>query len=921
MPQIEQIQVVHWGPLRPDPVDLATDGINVATGPNGSGKTTFLDAVKLILGVDDLGRRPAEYIFDGGGDPGLRAGRALVKATFANPERIGSAGRLFSDVGRGCELASHVTAICEVTRDGRRYIILPGHVAWGRERSLEQDLARLNDIPAKEWMRPKRYGEVMARAGVSRALLGVISLKQGETDRAIEGTPEMLLRRVLELTGKQSTLEEFRAAKAKLIDAKREHADAEHAFRAEQTELARLELQAQRYEEYVAKRERLARIESVDLPAASHASLKAERDRLASERDGYASRVAKDTSERATLEREIPDLQARLKEARAAAERLQGEARAARAELAEAAGDARETANRLRDARAAIEQGRRLADPLDEAAAAGADGAAASAERERDDSHREQDRMRHELAELRAGRPPRPLGLDPFRELLSGAGITSQLIADHVEAPAGVAAEAALGDGVWTLVVPAERLEDALRLAFEHGYRLPIAAEGDGKPDGALAGASGLPAADAYLEEVTLPLGVPGVDDRGMVRGRIWGAYRAPVTPVLGAAARERAIRLLEERLAELDREIPRLDAEARQARDRAALVRRAVEALQTLDALEAATGTASERFRRAEAESERIDRDLGDVGPMAGKLEEELRQKAARLESLERDLAQFEPRLQTYIRDVERFDEQLAATPLTQEQEAAVSAVESVDRLESERDILAAELSDEVRFPEEVRSKVILAYLEGQQRSVGDVRGYLEGRQEDLDNVTAEVDRAKQRYDSHLREVIDQLGRRFREVCEQAGMEGLIERIPSEVEGEFGIDVKVAHAPGEPKRSYRSQAHSGGQRAKISILLLLGAMGLEGSADLLIMDEHVAHLDSRNIEFVAQLMSALKDRVQFILATPTNAEALRQGWCDHQIAFYAREPGEPYAPPVKLLTRMPEGRRYAAMGQVSLAD
>ncbi len=187
---------------------------------------------------------------------------------------------------------------------------------------------------------------------------------------------------------------------------------------------------------------------------------------------------------------------------------------------------------------------------------------------------------------------------------------------------------------------------------------------------------------------------------------------------------------------------------------------------------------------------------------------------------------------------------------------------------------------------------------------------------------MAAEVQRARERYDQHIRQVVGLLAKRFREVCDQAGMDGDIELRPGETEGEFGIDVKVAHVQGEPKRSYRSSAHSSGQRAKISLLILLAAMGLEGSADLLIMDEHAAHLDSRNIDAVAEVMNALKHRVQFILATPTNAEAGRLQWCDHQFAFYPRSAGEPFAPPVRIFTRRPvDGERYAEMGQLALAD
>jgi alpha-D-ribose 1-methylphosphonate 5-triphosphate synthase subunit PhnL len=100
--------------------------------------------------------------------------------------------------------------------------------------------------------------------------------------------------------------------------------------------------------------------------------------------------------------------------------------------------------------------------------------------------------------------------------------------------------------------------------------------------------------------------------------------------------------------------------------------------------------------------------------------------------------------------------------------------------------------------------------------------------------------------------------------------------------------------------------------------------MGVEGATDLLIMDEHSAHLDSRNIDHVAELMNQLKDQVQFILAMPSHAEALRLSWCDHQLAFYLRSSDDLYAPPIRLLTRMPDdgdAKYLQHMGQLPLAD
>src|SRR5689334_14816030 len=154
MPQIKQLQMVYWGPFRPDPIELATDGINVFTGMNGVGKTCLLDAIKLMLGVDDLKAKPADYIYSSD-ERDERVDKAYLKIVFDNPLRSRQQGRLFADAGWGCENADNVTAVCEVTHSGRRYAICPGYVGWGNERPLAEDLRQLADLPRSRWLGPR----------------------------------------------------------------------------------------------------------------------------------------------------------------------------------------------------------------------------------------------------------------------------------------------------------------------------------------------------------------------------------------------------------------------------------------------------------------------------------------------------------------------------------------------------------------------------------------------------------------------------------------------------------------------------------------------------------------------------------------------------------------------------------------------
>lgn len=923
MPQIEQIQPVYWGALRPDPIDLATDGINVATGPNGSGKTTLLDAIKLSLGVDELGgRRPEEYIFDGGGDAARRADRALIKVVFSNPVKPGKKDRVFADAGRGCEASDYVTAICEVTRGNRvRYAIHPGYVQWGGDnRSIEEDIHKLRQaIPEKHWMGKRKWSELLARAGVSRELLGVLALKQGETDKVLAGNYHELLRKMLELTGKQDTLERFNEAKVQLATAKAAHDQTMQKLEGERRHLQTLELRAQQHEDYVASLVRRTQIETIELPLARRAALLGERERASRERTTLSDNLETTRSDLEAATAEIEKLETDAAAAGSCQQELATASNAAQQTMREASEALGVARTRLQEARDAIE---RAGEPLTADAVADAERAAATLERELADLQSEQTRLEQEIADLEAGRPPRPRDLDNFRALLTEQGISAELIAERLDADNPALAEAVLGEYVWTLVVSADRFDEVVAQAVEHGYRLPIAAVGAAEqPKGVLGSTSGLPEAAAFLHEVDLPLdAVPGVSGEGVVRGRAWAWFRRPAQPVLGSAAREEAIAARRERLQAIAIQIPDLTERSRTSRETASRKRVGLDAALQLEDLtrayeqaETEAGAASEA---ASALTEQLRLCAGEVSRLDATLKAK-REKVGQVEESERNLAR---NLRIQEARIVEIDRQLVAIVIPEGADGN-AAVDSVEVLEHDLARLTEELVDERRFPEEVRGELVLARRENQSRTVAEVEEMVEGRQKDLEAVEREVDRAKERYERHIREVVNLLGRRFREVCAQAQMEGEIEIVPSEIEGEFGIDVKVAHVIGEPKRSYRNKAHSTGQKAKISILLLLAAMGLEGAADLLIMDEHSAHLDSRNIDDVAAAMQALSSRVQFLLATPNNEEAKRLHWADHQLAFYPRMAGEPFAPPVVLMTRLPEDqRRYLEIGQMSIA-
>lgn len=917
MPQIKQLQIVYWGPFRADPLELATDGINVFTGMNGVGKTCLLDAIKLMLGVDDLKAKPADYIYSSD-DDSQRVDKAYLKAVFANPVRSRQQGRVFADAGWGCAETENVTAVCEVSRSGRRYAIFPGYLAWGAERSLPEDLAALRELPNSRWLGPRQWSELLARADVPRALLSVIALKQGETDKALGANPEQLLRQMLELTGKQQTLDDFRTAKANLVDARRRYDDVLARFGSEERELARLGQLVERHREFQRDERRVGRIDAVELPLARRWKVETDLAETRGERDQRVGQLDTARADRVRLDSDIPALEQRQRELAGEREELRARRNDADAKLSTANAAIGRLEGEIERRREALAAAQPYGEPT-AAALEAREAEAFRAARAHADAREEDERLERELEELRNGRVPRPDGLDAFRGLLEEHGIESALLAERLEVPAVLAAEAVLGDGVWALVVAPDRFEEAVRVAREHGHRLPLVRAGEGVAAGVFAGAAGLEAAGAYLAELELPVGeVPGVEEDGLVRGRSWAALRAPEQPALGEAARLAGIERREARRRELAVELPVLAAAAESAADAARTVRAALEAQAALPRLLPKLEQAKAEQAAAETARDEAQQRLDTLGPELGQLETELTHKREESKNVDARLEDLEPRVKRLSDRVDELMRQVEGMPLTPEQEA-IENVPAVEVLESQRADLQERL---LRFSDQERSPLVVAEHAEQKLRVDEVKVLVEDRKDVLDGMVEQVERAKRRYDEHINQTVQNLNRAFKEICGQAGMEGELERrLSLTVEGEWALDVRVAHREGETKLSYQHHKHSGGQKAKISILLLLAAMSAEGSADLLIVDEHSAHLDSENIEYVGDVMRALRERVQFILALPATAEARRIDWSDQQFAILPRQARESYAPPLQLITRMPEpGDRYAEIGQLELA-
>jgi len=943
MPRIEEVQLVHWGSLRPDPIPLLVDGINVATGPNGSGKTCFLDGIKLLLGVTSFapGRSSHRYIFDGG-PGGTPAERAFLRATFTNPVLPGLGERLFAAADERLADAERVSVVCLVTTDSRRYLVLPGLHRWGFERPLADDLeAFLAANPEPEWLGPRRYDELLDRTGITQALREVLALPQGAIDRTMDEQPPGLLVKLLELTGERVLLDEVEAQRGRAGEARNAYLEAVEAARVEQDQLGALAGQAAHHLEWAGLRERLDLLRDLARPAAEHRDVAVRVEAARGERDAAAERIAADR-------RDLEELTARVPALEATTGALAGQAAGLADRLAE-----------TRDARAALET--RLAATearAEEAQATAVRLAGLAGERTTEQAATEvqaaesslaavlarRQELRSTMADLQArmavlagGGVPVPAEVTAFRERLAAAGIEASVVAEVLELAdeaagdaARVRAEAALGDALWALLVPSHAYRQATALAVEAGYRWGIARGGAGDPRAALTAVLGPVEAGLLLERTDAQAahdaaqahglagrGLAAVAPDGMRYGDAVSRLEAPTQPVLGRRGRELHLFGLKTEAARLGEELDALEAAIAELRGAWQRAMHVLDAVHRLGDLQGRVAEAEQARERAGADRpELVERERALAGELReldgalGAANAELALARQRQNETEARLAARLPELAELDGRLAGLETELAGRPLAAEQRALLEAgdLPGTESIVRDLDWLGGQVEDEERFPAEVRDPELVTGRERQAEAVEEANQLAERRKRELDEQLERVEAARRGFEEEVREVVQRLSGEFARICQTAGAEGELRLLAGDRPEEYGVDVLVAHRAGERRRSYRDAAHSGGQRATIAILLLLATMGTAEAADLLIMDEHIAHLDSTNIDHVAALMHALADRVQFVLATPTNAESLRLSWCDLQLAFLPRDPGRAYSPPIRLLSRLGVG-------------
>ena len=928
-----RLELLHWD-IQANQVLVLQPGVNLLTGENGSGKTSILDAIKVVLGGTKIGgdRSVEDYLV------AQAAPYVMIRLVADNRPADGTNVRPFDRV-QPTE-AEHFTlaVIYEASEEGyaAKWYFCPGDVS-----------PLVRGFDGRAFTRKSDYTARLDKLGMGRSFRKLLCTQQGEIASLCGEKPEQLFDLLFDFIGGKEVLEEWEALRRAFDKQQRGHDDRARVLGQRETELDRLRERKRVHDRY--RRElRELRLAREALPLASVAEserqvaeLREQRRNLTASRDLELEREQQAGRELDVLAESDAGLTVRAEELGREGEALDARYRAKLKEQAGVDGEWQP-----------LERLRAEVEPHPVRDLTGLEAALTQLEDELADQRhqlqaiadREQG-LKDELARLDEGLLTPPEEVDPFRAELRKHDIAHHLLMDLIEPlddrdDSRRALESYLGDFRFAVAVPdVKSFARATELARTHRFPFYVLSPDvrsrqptkgthpfldqirvqDPKYKGLITQVlRGVRWLEGKVEDTLREPGTALIDRDGYVLDRKGGRFQGEDHYFLGRSALERRRKQVETELDELAGKVIERRARVEELRGTQRRVQK-----------EIAEESRRREWVQQQPEHRRLSELRGRISTELDALENERRkhqQAVTALEELRRGLAakkaQLEERSRTAKTRGEGVEKEASrlATALRAAEASLARCVSDVPETTTDaaraygegkspsflQSTIASAQDRVASFSEAERDENLPANVETLEKQVEAVRGELARLAAQVEEARQAAERAHEQYKTATRRVF----RHYFALLQQAGESlGLrLEGSPRPREdGRFAIDLQVA-AGDKALVPYSSPSLSGGQKAALSMLMAMTTLRVHddgGGARFFLVDEPFSASDTHKIQELGAFLASTG--AQYIVSMPTTEELRKCGswlqavWtCTQTRGGRAEDGALRLAPPVK---------------------
>jgi chromosome segregation ATPase len=923
--KILRLSFSNWDCWRPVSVPL-DEAIVMLAGPNGSGKTTFLDGIRIILNAPRLStkRRRNKYMKD-------KRKMTMVSALVSNYDAQGGRPFLCLNIHEDVVTLACVLVPTNTGVDSR-YIIIPGDASFQEIQAAYQ---------AGKTYQPGEYSDILFKAGVSRSLLSILAIEQGETNKLCERSPQELFSYVMQIKGQRQVFERYSEAKDGYHRALAELEEQNKRLTIEQAALSKLERQKQEYDVFVDKQKQLEQYKTHLLPMAEYKEALGELKRLGPDLENGQQRLEALKADQAKLKEFFAkEILAKEELTKAFAETRDRE-RALEIDRQGVAGDGRaldQAIGRLEGMKQVAE--RVMEEDMEalEADMEVAEEAVGQARAQLNSLEEQKRELMGVLASLQKGQVVYPPFVRDMRETLAHSDIPATLVAEALEVTDPrwqVAVESIVGGDRFNWIVNAEHHLGAMEVARRAKYRHymvepareqpPVPRQGsalsmvkvldkrvprwilDKLNDTALV--DDVNQGKASLGKFNAAITVDGykVDRRGGIfigvrpgecyLGQMGVVSRAKegitrleeleeeskeVKQTLSLYTRE----LAERRQTILDQQ-KRIEWEAKRPEYEQIVAQR--DAWQTrLSGIEGELKLLREMMVMQGQKLSAADRD-------AQQAENELARGQREIDGLAASLANRGPQLKSIQQTIQKMEMTMPEAARTPE---ALKQVPVPDVVRLRIQEMGRELE---MYPGCQESSIVLLY-EKQAENVHAQESFVTRRFGEVQSGEDELKACRQSYIRLVEQVLAEYRENALALAAKASINLHMElpKLSAEDDGieKAGLIVQVAY-DGKDLRPLSDPDLSGGQKVIVSLLLLMALVDGDGGANgpgFFILDEPFAHLSVERIDEVGDFLK--NSRAQFILTTPTTHNHNVFNPAKLTITLFKKPHNETQAPP-----------------------